>query len=144
MIKKNIWGPSTWLYLHTIAYNYPSNPTIEDMNKYKILFNNLILPCKECQIEYNNLLKQYPIENNLLSNKHINNWLIDIHNKVNKRLNKPLKNYKDMVDFVTNGIQPKYDIINIIIKIIIVLVIICVIYKIFFLLYNNNGKKNSN
>ena len=119
MIKKNIWGPSTWLYLHTIAYNYPSNPTIEDMNKYKILFNNLILPCKECQIEYNNLLNQYPIENNLLSNKHINNWLIDIHNKVNKRLNKPL-------------------------KIIIVLVIICVIYKIFFLLYNNNGKKNSN
>ena len=82
MLKKSIWGPSTWLYLHTITYNYPDNPTFDDKNKYSIFFNNLILPCKECQKEYNNILINYPINSFLNSNHDLNQWLITIHNEI--------------------------------------------------------------
>ena len=30
-----IWGPSTWIFLHTITLNYPNNPTIYDKQNYK-------------------------------------------------------------------------------------------------------------
>ena len=30
-----IWGPSTWLFLHTITLNYPNNPTQQDIDNYK-------------------------------------------------------------------------------------------------------------
>ena len=37
-----IWGPSGWLFLHTITFNYPINPTQEQKTKHKELFENLI------------------------------------------------------------------------------------------------------
>ena len=33
-----IWGPPGWLFLHTITFNYPTNPTEEDKKYYKNFF----------------------------------------------------------------------------------------------------------
>ena len=45
------WGPDGWLLLHSIAQNYPSNPTKEDKYTYKHFFNSLkhVLPCIYCR-----------------------------------------------------------------------------------------------
>ena len=38
-----IWGPSGWIFLHTITFNYPINPTPEQKIKHKELFENCSL-----------------------------------------------------------------------------------------------------
>ena len=30
MMNKNIWGPSGWLFMHSISFQYPEYPTEED------------------------------------------------------------------------------------------------------------------
>ena len=30
----SIWGPNMWHYLHTISFNYPIKPTIDDKKNY--------------------------------------------------------------------------------------------------------------
>ena len=35
------WGPGGWIFLHSITFNYPLEPTDLDKNNYKIYFNSL-------------------------------------------------------------------------------------------------------
>jgi hypothetical protein len=85
-----IWGPGFWLALHTITLNYPNNPS--DIQKEEItnFFLNLghILPCYNCRNNYYKHLKDIPI--NASSKLDLVYWLIDIHNDVNRYLNKPI------------------------------------------------------
>jgi hypothetical protein len=37
----NIWGSKGWFFLDTIILSYPSNPTNDDKNKFKIFFSLL-------------------------------------------------------------------------------------------------------
>ena len=34
----SVWGPGMWHFLHTISFNYPTNPTNEEKLNYKNLF----------------------------------------------------------------------------------------------------------
>ena len=36
-----VWGPSIWLFLHTMSFNYPVEPTSEDKQNYKQFILNL-------------------------------------------------------------------------------------------------------
>ena len=31
----SVWGPSLWHYLHTMSFNYPTNPTNADKKNYR-------------------------------------------------------------------------------------------------------------
>ena len=137
MIERSIWGPSTWLYLHTLTLSYPDNPTNNDKYRFYNFFKNIILPCETCEKDFKMLIKQYPIEDNLSSKKDIVNWLINIHNIINRKLDKyDNYNYKDMVKFIKNGVNSNNsNIYNSIITFIIIFIILCIFYKIFFLLY---------
>ena len=37
-MKKNFWGPSGWLFLHSVTFQYPDNPSDEDKYNYKVFF----------------------------------------------------------------------------------------------------------
>jgi hypothetical protein len=91
------WGPSFWKILHTISMNYPDNPTQEDKNNINNFYTSLdkILPCYECQNNYKEHIKKYPIEKSLGCKNDLVKWVIDIHNIVNTELNKPVLNYND-------------------------------------------------
>ena len=97
-----IWGPPLWHFLHTMSFNYPVKPTIEDKNKYKefILSMGKILPCKYCRDNFKNNLKNTPLNNKSLKNReNFSRWMFDFHNEVNKNLNKPIhKNYNKVRD----------------------------------------------
>jgi hypothetical protein len=41
-----VWGPGMWHYLHTMSFNYPTNPTPQDKQHYRefILQLQYVLP----------------------------------------------------------------------------------------------------
>lgn len=82
-INPKIWGKSAWIFLHAITFNYPENPTPEDIRNYKLFFDSLqfMLPCDKCKRNYAGHLTQYPLTDSILSNKNdLIHWLIQIRN----------------------------------------------------------------
>ena len=47
----SIWGPGMWHYLHTMSFNYPISPTVDDKIHYRQFILNLqyVLPCSKCR-----------------------------------------------------------------------------------------------
>ena len=99
-MNPKIWGPSAWIFLHSVTFNYPDNPTEEIKNKYKVFFESLqfVLPCENCQNNYKKKLVKYELSPEVLKNKKaLIEWLIDIHNEVNKSNNQPSLTYKEVI-----------------------------------------------
>lgn len=96
MMNKNIWGPSGWLFMHSISFQYPEYPTEEDKNNYKVFFESLknTIPCPKCREHYSENLKQKPIQLN--SRDELIQWVIDIHNEVNKKNSKKIYSRKEV------------------------------------------------
>ena len=34
-----VWGPALWHYLHTMSFNYPIHPTVEEKKNYRNFTN---------------------------------------------------------------------------------------------------------
>ena len=128
-----IWGPSGWIFLHTITFNYPINPTQEQKTKHKELFENLIytLPCARCAQHYSNNLKKYPLDEALKTKDTLINWLIDIHNEVNKKNGKRVYSYEEVRQIYADmySMNNKKINWNTILIFIIILLVIYFIYK---------------
>ena len=47
----SVWGPSMWLSLHTISFNYPVKPSKQQQEDYYnyFLLVGKILPCGYCR-----------------------------------------------------------------------------------------------
>jgi hypothetical protein len=100
--QTGIWGPVLWFYLHIMSFNYPNNPTQTQKNHYKDFIYNLrfVLPCKYCRINLINNLKEHPITNNDLKNREtFSRYIYNLHNIINKMLNKKIKiSYEEVRD----------------------------------------------
>jgi hypothetical protein len=98
-MNQNIWGSHMWFSLHTITFNYPLNPTQEDINNYKNFFINLkhVIPCSICKKNYIRHLNELPIDNVLNSKKKLVYWLIDMHNMVNGEIGKKIWSYDEVI-----------------------------------------------
>ena len=86
-----VWGPSFWFVLHTVSMNYPEHPSIEEKESHRVFYQSVqnILPCALCRQHYKELLVEFPIESSLESRLLLVQWVVFIHNHVNKRLGKP-------------------------------------------------------
>jgi hypothetical protein len=95
-MEPNVWGPPGWTFLHTVTFQYPENPTDLDKQKYYTFFNSLknVLPCPNCREHYHENFENIPIR--LESREDLIEWLIDIHNEVNKKNNKRIYTYKEV------------------------------------------------
>ena len=85
------WGPSMWHYLHSMSFNYPVEPTIDDKLHYKDFVINLqyVLPCKYCRMNLKTNLKQLPITETVMKNReNFSKYIYDLHELVNKLLKK--------------------------------------------------------
>ena len=99
-MKPEVWGPHAWIFLHSVTFDYPDKPTSEDKKNYKNFFNNLkfVLPCEMCRNHFHDNLKKFPLTDRILSSrKNLIEWLIDLHNGVNKFNNKPTLKYQEVV-----------------------------------------------
>ena len=97
-MEPNIWGPSAWRFLHTVTFLYPENPTVADKQNYFIFFKSLkkVLPCPNCQEHYSINFEKFPIR--LEKRDDLIEWLIDIHNEVNKMNQKREYSYEEVYD----------------------------------------------
>ena len=87
----SIWGPSMWHFLHTMSFNYPVNPSLEDKNNYRefILSLQYILPCKYCRQNLTNNLKIHPLSMDKMKDRDsFSRYIYKLHETVNKMLGK--------------------------------------------------------
>lgn len=87
----SVWGPSMWHYLHTLSFNYPTEPTNENKKHYKNFVKNLqyTLPCKYCRINLKNNFKVHPIKECHMKNREtFSRYIYELHELVNKMLKK--------------------------------------------------------
>ena len=101
------WGPTYWSYIHMITLNYPNKPTKKERDKHFFMVRNFIdtLPCPTCRNEINNIINDNNLRNSLGSKEKFMKYFWNIHNQVNKRLNKPqlsLKKFKKLYSSQTS------------------------------------------
>jgi hypothetical protein len=103
-----IWGPPLWHFLHTLSFNYPVNPTEEQKDDY---FNFLmsvgkILPCKYCRENFQNNLKNIRFsETDFNSRENFSKMIYDLHNEINKSLNKECDNDYEEIQWKYNNFR---------------------------------------
>jgi len=90
-MQTRVWGPAGWLFLHSIAQNYPWKPTMEQQENYLNFFKLIgnVLPCRYCRESYQEFILQpdTKLEISVLKSRvSLVKWLYEIHNKVNKKL----------------------------------------------------------
>jgi hypothetical protein len=95
----SFWGRSTWLYLHTLTFNYPEIPTESDKVKYYNYFKQLpeFLPCPSCADSFKLYFDYIPINNYLDDVYGITFWLYTIHFIVNRKLSKKNMDFYDVI-----------------------------------------------
>ena len=87
----SVWGPSLWHSLHTISFNYPTNPSLNDKKNYLNFFKSLehILPCRYCRENYKQNIKTVPLNMKTMENRHsLSKWLYELHEEINRLLHK--------------------------------------------------------
>ena len=87
----SIWGPSLWHYLHTVSFNYPIHPTVDDKKHYRNFILNLKyhLPCKYCRNNLKNNFKKLPLKMRDMKNRHtFSKYIYNLHELVNRMLGK--------------------------------------------------------
>lgn len=95
MLRRTEWGPRLWKFLHACTFAFPENPTPEQTRGFEQLLQALqiILPCPECKLHFSAHLNECPPE--ATCGATLQKWLVDFHNKVNSRLNKPVVTLAD-------------------------------------------------
>ena len=136
-LNPHFWGPSTWKVIHAFAIGFPENPTIEEVNAMGNFLDGLkhLIPCAKCRRHYSDNMKEIgppPV----YSKKDLVKWTFDLHNMVNKMLNKkqyPFEKFE--IDFgLKNDNSQKKSERNKLFKVGIILfslIVIIVLYKCF-------------
>jgi hypothetical protein len=90
-MQTRVWGPAGWLFLHSIAQNYPWKPTEKQKKNYLHFFRLLgnVLPCRYCRESYQEFIKlpETELKRSVMTSRlTLVTWLYNIHNKVNEKL----------------------------------------------------------
>jgi hypothetical protein len=86
-----VWGPAQWHMLHTISFNYPVNPTLEQKKQYKdyVLSLQNVLPCGACRKNLKMNLKHMPLKiEHMKSRDSFSRYIYELHELVNRMLKK--------------------------------------------------------
>ena len=86
-----VWGPPMWHYLHTMSFNYPVHPSPKDKQHYRhfVLSLQWVLPCGKCRKNLTNTFHKMPLHISFMKSRAtFSKYIYDLHEKVNKMLNK--------------------------------------------------------
>jgi hypothetical protein len=94
-ISPKFWGSQGWHFIHSVALNYPDNPTQEEKDNYLEFFKSVgnTLPCEICAEHFRKKMEDTPP--NMNSREDLFNWTVDVHNAVNKENGKKTYTYKE-------------------------------------------------
>jgi hypothetical protein len=86
-----IWGPSAWHFLHTMSFNYPVKPSLEDKKHYRnfVLQLKYVLPCGKCRFNLTKNFKKLPLLMSSMRNREsFSRYVYELHEQVNTMLDK--------------------------------------------------------
>ena len=95
MNDPDVWGPGAWVFIHSVALNYPSSPSEADKTSYYEFFKGLggVLPCMKCRQHYISNFGDGGTLQTALSEtddpRAVFKWTVDVHNMVNRSNGKP-------------------------------------------------------
>ena len=107
-MNPKIWGPSGWLFIHSIALNYPDKPNKNEQEAIQQFLKSLahLLPCKTCSELYKKDLPIIEKEMSLITasqNKtNLVKWVNLMHNQVNKNINKKTYTHEEYNKYYNN------------------------------------------
>lgn len=84
-----IWGAPAWHFLHTISFNYPNHPTIQQKQQYRHFILNLknVLPCGKCRENLIKNFKKLPLTMSSMKNRYtFSHYVYQLHELINKML----------------------------------------------------------
>ena len=87
----SVWGPALWHYLHTMSFNYPTDPTNTQKKHYRDFVLNLqnVLPCKYCRMNLVNNFKKLPLTmKEMKSRDTFSRYVYNLHEEINTMLGK--------------------------------------------------------
>lgn len=96
------FGPYIWATIHLVCLGAPSKLDEYQKQAFKIFFYQLpfIIPCGVCGTHLQENLKHNSIENALnQGGDSLFKWSVDLHNIVNKQLNKPEISYDNAYEY---------------------------------------------
>lgn len=99
---KNEHLSNIWKCLHDLSFSFLINP---NENSQQLMFNLLTIeltkiPCSTCRVHYKTYLKNFNHLEDICKNKFLLiTWMIDLHNDVNKRLNKKELTYEEVFEY---------------------------------------------
>lgn len=97
----SVWGRPAWTFLHSIALCYPVNPAPIDRQRYQLFFLTLpyVLPCVSCQEHLLRYLSDHhrSFERAFDNRLTLSMFVMDLHNFVNRRLNKSIVPYHKVI-----------------------------------------------
>ena len=140
-ISPDVWGPPAWSFLHYLTFSYPDNPTSMDKQNMKAFFSALgpILPCEKCRMNFAKHTSIYPLNDEALSSRFdLINWLINIHNEVNKMNGKRIFTYDEAMDAYLYKKDNNCLIVNTRMAVIVVSIVIIIIMVVFLKCMNSN------
>lgn len=90
------FGPPAWTFLHMLSFSYPdiiniNNPKdlkLKNDTFYFLVYFGLMLPCDICRDHYKEHLLNTDVYNQLNSKSEFIQWVYNLHDRVNKTLNK--------------------------------------------------------
>jgi len=133
-IDPAIWGRNLWRSLHSITYAYSNNNKQSARSFFTSLSN--LLPCEKCRLNYNEHLKLHPLTDAVLSSRdELMNWLIDVHNEINKLLGKSVISREYAKELIARDNHNQTNILARYTKLITILVIFILIIIIFIILW---------
>lgn len=93
------WGPATWTLYHAVSFKYPTDPSDDDRHKaFEFLYGVArMLPCVHCRTHWTEYLEAHVASAysiHLASRDAFSRFLVDGHNEVNRRLNRPTVPYE--------------------------------------------------
>ena len=92
------WGPHVWAAIHIICLGAPESFAGSDHLSYRKFFDALpyVLPCEKCREHLKAHMERYPIDAALSGGKAtLFAWSVQLHNAVNRSLNKPEMSVSD-------------------------------------------------
>ena len=94
------FGPHYWYMLHSMALNYPMNPTEFAKKKMKAFIEAIpfLLPCRDCTEHAKEFMASANVDEALLGKKQLFTFFWNFHNLVNKRLGKQSMPFNDALN----------------------------------------------
>jgi hypothetical protein len=87
----SVWGPAVWHTLHTISFNYPVSPSIEQKKYYRNFVISLqnVLPCGACRKNLKTNFKHLPLTMNVMESRDtFSRYIYNLHELINRMLKK--------------------------------------------------------